>query len=188
MVFDTVLWASDGRADEQRVVRCVAELCARHRSQLWIVHVVPTIVPEPASVRELHGGEERAIAWLKAGTRALRTQGVDASLQVIRGVVGSPAPAIAQIAQAVGADLIVLHPHERRRIGHLGTTATLLVTAPCPLLLLGSQTNFPGSASPERSVVRRASPSHEHTNEPRNRCLIKMPVTPLQGAADALKS
>jgi hypothetical protein len=92
MMFDTVLWASDGRAEEHRVVRCVAELCARHHSQLWIVHVVRTIGPEPAAVRELHGGEERAIAWLKARTRALRTQGVDASLHRS---LRRPAPACA---------------------------------------------------------------------------------------------
>ncbi len=163
-MFDTVLWASDGRTDEPQVVRCVAELCERYRSQLWIVHVAQTGLPVSPPLLEAHGGEERTIAWLKSRTRALRVQGVDASLQVIRGVVGSPAPAIGQIAQTIDADLIVLHPHERRPVGSSGTAARLLEIAPCSLLLLGEQVNFvPRSASPKRPMVRRASPHRTHT-------------------------
>jgi nucleotide-binding universal stress UspA family protein len=135
-LFNTILWASDGRADDHQVVNYVGELCDHYCCELRIVHVVQTILPEPLPQLELHGGEERAIAWLKVRTRALRGEGVDASLHVVRGVLGSPAPAILQVAEAVDADLIVLHPHGRRPIG---TAAQLLATSACPLLMLGGE-------------------------------------------------
>jgi nucleotide-binding universal stress UspA family protein len=137
-VFSRVLWASEGRGDEAHTNRCVRALCERYSCELWIVHVVPTILPGPMPELELHGGEERAIAGLKARTRLLRWRGVDASLHVIRGVVGSPAPAIVQVAGAVGADLIVLRAHERRPADSIGTVARLLASSPCPLLVFPS--------------------------------------------------
>jgi nucleotide-binding universal stress UspA family protein len=142
-LFNTIAWASDGRADDHQIVDYVGDLCDHYCCELRIVHVVRTILPEPMPQFELHEGEERAIAWLKARTRALRLQGVDASLHVIRGVVGSPAPAIAQVAEAVDADLIVLHAHPRRPIALIGTAARLLATSPCPLLMLGGELNPP---------------------------------------------
>jgi nucleotide-binding universal stress UspA family protein len=62
---------------------------------------------------------------------------------VIRGVVGSPAPAIVQVAETVDADLIVLHAHARRPIGSIGTAARLLAASPCPLLVLGGELKPP---------------------------------------------
>ena len=142
-LFTTILWASDGRADDHQVVHYIGELCEHYCCELRIVHVVQTILPEPMPQFELHEGEERAIAWLKARTRALRLQGVDASLHVTRGVVGSPAPAIVQVAEAVDADLIVLHAHAPRPIGSIGTAARLLATSACPLLVLGGEPKPP---------------------------------------------
>jgi nucleotide-binding universal stress UspA family protein len=142
-LFNTILWASDGRVDDHQVVHYVGELCDRYCCELRIVHAVQTILPEPMPQFELHEGEERTIAWLKARTRALRLQGVNASLHVIRGVVGSPAPAIVQIAEDVDADLIVVHIHARRPIGSIGTAARLLASAPCPLLVLRGELKPP---------------------------------------------
>jgi nucleotide-binding universal stress UspA family protein len=149
-LFNTILWASDGRADDHPVLDYVGELCERHGCELRIVHVVQAIRPEPMPQFDLHGGEVWTIAWLKARSRALRRDGVDASLHVIRGVFGSPAPAIVEFAEAVDADLMVLHPHHRRPIGSVGTAAALLASAPCPLLLLGREFGRFGGPSPTR--------------------------------------
>lgn len=164
-LFNRIVWASDGRADEDdfQVVRYVRELCDRYCCELWIVHVAPTILSEPMPQLELHGGEERTIAGLKAQTRTLRRQGVAASLHVIRGAVGSPAPAIAQVAAAVDADVIVLQAHEWRPVGAIGTAARLLASAPCPLLLFRGEENAAGSRRPangHRTVVNPV-PAHE---------------------------
>lgn len=156
-LFSRILWASEGHGDERQAVRCVHELCDRYCCELWIVHVVPAILPEPMPQLELHGGEERAIAGLKARTRSLRGLGVDASLQVIRGVVGSPAPAIAQVAAAVDADLIVAQAHERS-VDPLGTVARLLASSPCPVLLFrGAADAGQRSAQAHRSTRSRVA-------------------------------
>ena len=149
-LFKTILWACDGQTDEHQALRHIRELCERYCCELWIVHVVPAILPEPLPQLELHGGEARVIAGLKARTRGLRRQGVDASLQLIRGVIGSPAPAIAQLAVAVDADLIVLQAHGRRP-DSIGTAGRLLASSPCPLLL------FRGEAA--AAVGRRSTES-----------------------------
>jgi nucleotide-binding universal stress UspA family protein len=138
-LFNTIVWASGGGVDDRQLVDYVGELCDHYGCELRIVHVVPTILTEPMPQCDLHEGEERAIAWLKARTRALRLQGVDASLHVTRGVVGSAAPAIVEVAEAVDADLLVVHAHAGRPIGSIGTAARLLATSPCPVLVLGTE-------------------------------------------------
>jgi len=158
-LFNTILWASDGCADDRQVVNYVSELCDHYCSELRIVHIVQTILPEPMPQFELHEGEERAIAWLKVSTRALRLQGVDASLHVVRGAVGSPAPAIVQVAAAVDADLIVVHAHGRRPIG---TAARLLASSACPLLVLG------GASKPQ--PPHTPSRPNESRNDEYSRC------------------
>ena len=60
-LFGTILWASEGLGDEHHAGRCVRELCDRYCSELWIVHVVATLLPEPLPQLERHGREERAI-------------------------------------------------------------------------------------------------------------------------------
>jgi nucleotide-binding universal stress UspA family protein len=151
-LFSRILWASEGREDEDHTDRCVRQLCDRYCCELWIVHAVPAILPEPMPQRELGGSEERAIAGLKARTRALRWRGIDASLHVIRGVSGSPAPPIVQIAAAIGADLIVLKAHERRPTDSIGTVARMQASSPCPLLVLRGEAYTTGSGRPAADV------------------------------------
>ncbi len=133
---DTVLWATDGRADDGPIADYVGELCQRYACKLRIVHVVPAHQPEPMPAVERYEHQERVIAWLKARTRAFRRHGVDASLHVTRGVGGSPVATIIQIAHAVDADLIVLRARRGRPIG---TAARLMATTAYPVLLLGRQ-------------------------------------------------
>ena len=104
----------------------------------------------------MHGDEEDGIARLKAHTRSLRDEGIDASLQVIRGVVGSPAAAIAQLVDDVEADLLVLgagrpHPPRRRRPG--ATALQLLATAGCAVLWLGERFTALGVRSSGRDMA-----------------------------------
>lgn len=166
-LFNTVLWPSQGHADDDQVLDYVGELCERYGCELRIVHVVQAIRPEPMPEFDLHEREERTIAWLKARSRALCRDGIDVSLHVIRGVFGSPAAAIVEFAEAVDADLMVLHPPRRRPIGSAGTAAALLASAPCPLLLLGREFGPSGGPPPTRRHrsagsrvgARSASPS-----------------------------
>ena len=129
-IFHTIVWATDGRARGDLAYGYVREMCERHGSSLRIVHVA----------RPLDGGAgERRIVKLKAMTSSLRRHGVDASLHVVRGAVGSPADQIAEVAKMCDADLIVVATHGRPRLqGAIAGSVTqrLLGEAPCAVLIL----------------------------------------------------
>lgn len=154
---NTILWATDGRPDDDQIADYIGELCEDYACRLRIVHVVPASQPEPMPAGERHEHEERVIAWLKARTRAFRRQGVDASLHVTRGVVGSPVAAITEIAGAVDADMIVLHPDRRRPIGSTGTAARLMASTAYPVLLLGREI---ARCPARRTIVSGSAPAH----------------------------
>jgi nucleotide-binding universal stress UspA family protein len=141
-MFGTIVWAVDGSARSDAAYGDVRDVCERHGSSLRIVHVA----------RPLAGGGEGQIAKLKAMTSALRRHGVDASLHVVRGAIGSPAPHIAEVARMAGAGLVIVASRGRPPlIGALAGTVTqrLLAEAPCPVLVL------PPAATPK--AVRRSA-------------------------------
>ena len=140
----TVVWACDGRPRQPRDLAYVRELCRSDRCRLWIVHVVQSIaVASGVPLGPAAGADADAdarIDRLKAGTRALRADGIDASLQVIRGAVGSPAAPIMQFVRDVDADLLVVGaaPRDPAVQRQPGATATrLVVAAGCAVLWLG---------------------------------------------------
>lgn len=129
-IFDTVVWAADGRPHSDLALGYVREMCERHGSSLRIVHVA----------RPLEGGAgERRIAKLKAMTSSLRRHGVNASLHVVRGAIGSPAHHIAEVARMCDADLVLVTTRGRSPLqgAVAGSVAQrLLHEAPCPVLVL----------------------------------------------------
>ncbi|MGZ4297175.1 MAG: universal stress protein [Solirubrobacteraceae bacterium] len=133
-MFSTIVWATDGGPLGDAAHAFVRETCERHNSSLRIVHVA----------RPLSGvnGEQR-IAGLKAMTSALRRHGVNASLHVVRGAIGSPAPRIAEVARMADAGLVIVTTHGRSRVAGTiagSVTQRLLAEAPCPVLILTAGT------------------------------------------------
>jgi nucleotide-binding universal stress UspA family protein len=129
-MFGTIVWANDGGPRGDAVLAYVRETCERHSSSLRIVHVA----------RPLAAGDgERRVAALKAMTSSLRRHGINASLHVVRGAIGSPAHQIAEVARMSDADLLVVGSHGRSRVRDAvpgGVTQRLLGQAPCPVLIL----------------------------------------------------
>jgi nucleotide-binding universal stress UspA family protein len=128
-MFDTIVWATDGSPRSDAAFGYVRDACERHGSSLRIVHVA----------RPLAGSGDREIAKLKAMTSSLRRHGVNASLHVVRGAIGSPAPHIAELARMADAGLVIVT--SRGRCPLLGAVAgsvtqRLLADAPCPVLIL----------------------------------------------------
>jgi len=135
--FGTVVWATDGGPLGDDAYGYVRELCERHGSALRIVHVA----------RPLRGGDtDRRIAKLKAMTSSLRRHGVNASLHVVRGAVGTPAHHIADVARMADADLLLVATRGRSPLaGAIGGSVTqrLLCEAPCPVLILTAPVTAP---------------------------------------------
>jgi nucleotide-binding universal stress UspA family protein len=134
-----IAWAAQGEAQELPALHLVRELCEDHTSTLRIIHVVES--PGASTGGRLgRAREERRVATLKLRTTSLRLRGIDASLHVVRGVRGLPAPAIADFAVTVDADLLVVSVGDHRA-GHeplQGSVSRLLEHAPCPVLAVGA--------------------------------------------------
>jgi nucleotide-binding universal stress UspA family protein len=129
-LFHTIVWATDGSAPSVAGVDFVRDACERYAADLRIVHVAP-----PLSTQ----GDERRIAKLKAVSASLRRRGIGASLHVVRGALGSPAPHIAEVARMVHADLVIVTTRGRSSVFSAlrgSTTLTLIAQAPCPVLAL----------------------------------------------------
>jgi nucleotide-binding universal stress UspA family protein len=126
----TVVWATDGSVASLAGSRFVREFGERHARTLRIVHVAPAVCTQ---------ADERRIAKVKALTRSLRRHGIDASLHVVRGALGSPAPHIAEVARRSRAGLLIVGTRGRSPVisAVAGSVAQrLLAEAPCPVLVL----------------------------------------------------
>jgi nucleotide-binding universal stress UspA family protein len=143
-MFGTIVWANDGSARSNEAYGYVRDLCEHHDGSLRIVHVV----------RPLSADGDLQIAKLKAMTSALRWRGVNASLHVVRGAVGSPAPHIADVARMAGAGLVIVTTRGRPPLREAvagSVTERLLTETPCPVLILRQPTA--GSMRPDQSAA-----------------------------------
>lgn len=138
--FRSVLVATDLSGGSDLLVQTAAAIAARSGAPLHVVHSV-----------EDGGGEERA-------RRALAEQGRRAAPAAELHVASSaPDRAIAELAEAVRADLIVVGPHVRAAgPGFLGSTAErVLASAGAPCLVV----RVPLTPS-ARHVVAAVDPGH----------------------------
>ena len=129
-MFGTIVWATDGSARSDAAYGYVRDACERYGSSLRIVHVARPLAA---------GSGDREIAKLKAMTSSLRRHGVSASLHVVRGAIGSPAPHIAEVARMADAGLVIVTSRGRSPLlGAVAGSVTqrLLAEAPCPVLIL----------------------------------------------------
>ena len=129
-MFSTIVWATDASDASLAGSRFVRDACERYASRLLIVHVTPALCM---------GADERRIARLKALSCSLRRHGIDVSLHVVRGAMGSPAPHIAAVARMAHARLLILGTRGRAPVisAVAGSVAQrLLGEAPCPVLVL----------------------------------------------------
>lgn len=150
-MFSSIVWATDGAGASLAGSRFVRETCERYGSRLRIVHVAPTLCT---------AADERRIASLKALTSSLRRHGIDASLHVVRGAIGSPAPHIAEVARMSRAKLVIVGTRGRSPVvsAVAGSVAQrLLAAAPCPVLVLPAASVATGGRRPAVTPALAAS-------------------------------
>jgi nucleotide-binding universal stress UspA family protein len=142
----TIVWATDGSPLSLGGSGFVREVCKRYGSALRIVHVARHLSTQ---------ADERRIAQLKALSASMRRHGVVASLHVVRGAIGSPAPHIATVARMMQADLVVLTTRGRAPL--TSTTLALIAEAPCPVLVLPAAHAVAFGGEPAVAPLRAAS-------------------------------
>ena len=137
-MFKTIVWATDGSELADNALPVVVELARIHTSRIVAVHAderlkgrfggAPVLADEPELRDKIHAQVEH-----------LNETGLDAELKFAVGATHPADELIAQAAQQVEADLIVVGTHGRGAIGSalLGSVAKgLLHVAPCPVLVV----------------------------------------------------
>lgn len=136
-MFETVVVALDGSATSKLALGEATRLARENGSSIHAVHVVEITAargggPVGVDAREVRTEIEQRV-------KALADSGVTISLQVYEAMAGSPAQLIADVAQKVGADLVVTGTRGHGSIAgvFLGSVAQrLLSLVSCPVLVV----------------------------------------------------
>ncbi len=128
-MFETVVLALDGSESSDRALVSATELAQAHSSSVRVVHVVELTVGRGGGRVPLN--EKEIQAKVEGQVEALKAAGTKAELEVLTVPAGGPAHAIADVAEAVKADLIVTGTR-----GHTAVVGMLLGSVPQRLLHL----------------------------------------------------
>jgi len=129
-MFKTIVLALDGSDGSQQALPLAAELAKRDDAKIVIAHV------KQVSVR---GGpvilnEDEIQAEIRKQAEELSDDGIETSAEMCSIVVGGPAQAIDEIADEVGADLVVIGTR-----GHSPVAGLLLGSVTQRLLHISSR-------------------------------------------------
>jgi nucleotide-binding universal stress UspA family protein len=145
-----ILCPVDFSDPSRRALHYAAALASREGAALYVLYVVPEVMPLPVPILML--AARSAVVDVKAGAvAALDAFVARAALPTRPNAIvreGPPLDAILACAADIAADLIVLGSHGRDGLGHLlfGSTAErVLHKAPCPTLVVPLHAEEPAS-------------------------------------------
>jgi nucleotide-binding universal stress UspA family protein len=148
-MFHRLLVPTDGSPRDDEAIAIARQLAQRFVTSIVLLRVAAPFVSLAAVVADHQG--------LEARVRDLRALGLDA-----RHVIGygQPTTGIAQAADELRADLIVMAPHQRTHLDawlHPSVTARAVARSPAPLLVLPEHALASGSAGflqlPDAQIV-----------------------------------
>lgn len=134
-MFDTIVWATDGSQNADRALEVARALAQDHGASLVVVHVAQHYATKTGLA--VYPDEDQVKAKLEETVQQLAEDGFRPSLRIIDHVGPQPAHEIADIAQEVGADLIVVGTRGHEPIAGLllgSVVLRLLHVAPCPVV------------------------------------------------------
>jgi len=147
MTYKNILVAVDTTDEAEDVIRAARDISMEKNSTISAVTVIRpmadfyinlyTTLEESAGNGIEARAVERATAWL---SDLVERFGIDAS--AVNVIIGTPAVEIRQLAEKIGADLVVLGTHGRHGLGLMrGSTANaVLHGAPCDVLAVKVRT------------------------------------------------
>jgi nucleotide-binding universal stress UspA family protein len=136
-VFNTIMWATDGSAAAEQALPYAKSLAARDGAKLVVAHTVETFTGSRAAGLTLYADEDAVEAKLEELIAELEGEGLDASLKIVTRAGVHPAHALADIAEEVGADLIVVGTRGHTVYAGLllgSVTHRLLHIVSCPVM------------------------------------------------------
>ena len=137
-MFETVVLALDGSEQADAAVPVATELARQANGRIVVAHIDERS-PAKGDMVPKHPDEDELVAKVKGQVDAIAADGVETSLESDGVVLGGPAPKIAEIARAAGADVIVVGSHGHSALAGVvvGSVAhKLLHIAPCPVLVV----------------------------------------------------
>lgn len=138
-MFKTICLALDGSENSKSAVGVAAELAEAGGAKIVLAHVVELVAGKGGVVPVRI--EEAIEAELEEQLEALRGRGIEAELEITENILGGPARGVLEIAERVGADLIVCATRGHTALGGLllGSVAARLVQlAERPVLVVPS--------------------------------------------------
>ena len=146
-MFKTVVWATDGSEAADLALPFVKSLATEGGAAIVVAHVEETFVGR-AGGYPLRADAPDIVAKIESQVEELSGAGVNARRLMLSGHAGGAAHRIAEAAQEVGADLIVVGTRGHTAFAGLllgSVTQRLLHVAPCPVLAI------PGSGQPGKA-------------------------------------
>lgn len=141
-MFKTIVVGLDGSDGSRRALPFAVELAQRDNAKIVIAHVEERIVGKGGG--PLHADEEQIVADTRRQADELFAQGIDTSVEMGTVMVGGPAHSIDEIADKVGADLIVVGTRGHSPVAGLllgSVTQRLLHISSRPVLAVPPETH-----------------------------------------------
>ena len=136
-MFKMIIWATDGSEAADRALPVVKSLAAGEGRSLVVVHSKEHFLGGRATGYPVRADEDELQAKVRAQVEALEDEGFEATLRVVTGPAGHAAHMIADVADELGADVIVVGTRGHGPVAGLllgSVTQRLLHIAPCPVL------------------------------------------------------
>jgi nucleotide-binding universal stress UspA family protein len=136
-MFNNLVWATDGSENADRALSYVKSMASGDGARVTVVHVAEFYASHVAAGLPVHANEEEVQAKLKKVVSELSDEGIDATLKIVSHRGAQPAHEIADIAEDIGADLIVVGTRGHTPLAGLlvgSVTQRLLHLAECPVL------------------------------------------------------
>ena len=134
-MFDTIVLALDGSDEARNAIPVATELAEKEEAKLVIAHVLQYPAAKGGEVPP--PGEDEIRAEIKQQAEDLSTRGIPVEVEFAESVLGGPAHAIVDIADRIGADLIVTGTRGRTSVAGVllgSVTHRLLHIAKRPVL------------------------------------------------------
>lgn len=104
-MFETLVLALDGSEGSKKAIPVAAEIADKESAKVVIAHVTEYLAAKGGELP--HVDEDRVREEINQDAKELSDRGIEATVELADTVVGGPAHAIVEIADRVGADLIV---------------------------------------------------------------------------------
>jgi len=155
-MFKTVIWATDGSEAADTSLPYAKELATG--GALVVVHCKELLAGRGGSYPVLADDDELQ-AKISEQVETLRGEGLDVTLRLASSHASGAAHVIADVANEIGSDAIVVGTRGHAMIAGLvlgSVTHRLLHIAPCPILAVPSRVAAHGAGDSERAMVAGA--------------------------------